>query len=298
MPEEVKAEAIHKTVAEMLRDMKYAQGMMEASVQNAKELHEVMKTYLAKTHMEEYVDAVYNLTDDEINSMSKEILNQRFPNHNLMAWDAVDVPEIDGAFDYPIEDYQSYLTNLRDRLHDYESLMKGIEESRQFVQKMSEIVYHTRVSQAKKVASSNSPDASKAQQFLDDLDSIHTCKEFFHFVDIQMRAILKADARYMVERYRQWVQKESTYESLLMNIREFCSSQGWVRYTDFLQKCMMSYIRFGYETTSRDVTMKNQTIYHLHLFFAGSPEVQDEHRQIIINKLNDMFMKYEEVNME
>ena len=293
MAEEVKAEAMHKTVNEMVHDLKYAKGMLEAFQENTKELGASISAYVEKTHMQKYVEIVHRMTDEEIDAITLESLEEKFPDHNLMGWSDIDVADIPGGYDYPIEKYHEYLKFFRDRLKEYEDLVKNIEESRKMVENMGKIIRDTRIAQAKNIAKSDSPNAAKAQQFLDDLEAIHHCTNFFEYASENVNRINDADGVYMEKRFHDWSNRNPEFQSILDDASDYHLERlldTGKAFQIFLRKAIMSYIRYSDKATSRDRTLLQQTLRQMSVYFklVDDGTLVEEQKQYLDQFHNDM----------
>lgn len=300
--EEPKAEAMHMTVDQMVHDLRYAQGMLNAAVEELKSLHGVIFTYVEKTHTEEYLDAIQNMTDEEIKEVTRESLREKFPKHNLMPFDAPEIKEIEGFYEYEDEEYRQYLKDLRDRLVQYETMMKEIETSRGYVQKMGDLIRDTRINQAKQVAQTDAPNSESARKFLADLEDVRECKTFFSYVTKNVPLIYNSDLRYVHDRYQKWVAKHPQYSGLKDDVLDFVGRiHGTPNEAMFVAQAVKLFIRFGTDGSKHGDAMMHQNLARLAIFFHQTEEnnpIPDDEYEIILEGMNAIIHQYNLFNMK
>lgn len=268
--EKPKAELLSKTVNEMVADLKYSQGMLQANIETAKEIGEIVSSYMNKTNMSEHYSIVKELTEERINAMSVKDIDAIFPNNKLMPWDAPDVKDVDGGYGYTEDEYHHFLIELSNRCKDYETIVHTIDEARMYVHKMADKLQEVRLDQARKIAMEDTEAGEKARQYIRDIDDINFCRSFINFVKSQKDKIIACNWDNLNERFNDWVKKNNRFKDIEKTIMNSISINIDSQHRKFLVKAVMSYIRYGHEMTNRDIIIKRSIMTRLEDFFAGN----------------------------
>ena len=268
--EEPKANLVSKTIDEMVADLKYSQGMLQANVETAQELGDTIVNYLNKTNMGDYYETVKTMSEEKINEMTIKDIDNMFPGNNLMPWDAVDVKDIEGEYGYTEDEYHQFLIELHNRCMDYEHIVKLIDQARGYVHKMADKLQEVRLEQAKKVAATDTPEAKKARQYIQDIDDINFCRPFVNFIRTQKENIILANTEYMTDRFNEWLKKNGRFSTLIDTIMNCDTMDISVENRKFLCKAIMSYVRYAAETTNREIIIKRSILTRIVDFFTGN----------------------------
>lgn len=268
--EKPQAELVSKTVNEMVADLKYSQGMLQANIDTAKEIGEVVVSYLNKTNMADHYDTVKNLTAEQINSMTIKDIENMFPGNNLMPFDAPDVKDVDGEYGYTEDEYHQFLTELSNRCKDYETIVHTISEARGYVHKMADKLQEVRLDQARKVAMEDTEAGLKARQYIQDIDDINYCRSFVKFFRNQKENIVGCSWDNLMNRFNDWVKKNGRFVDLENTVMNSDTIDIDPQHRKLLVKAIMSYIRYGSEMTNREIIIKRSVLTRLEDFFVGN----------------------------
>lgn len=274
LKEEKKASLVSKPISELVSDLRYSQGMLEANIQTAKETRKAINKYLTRTNMAQYADIVRNMTEAEINSMTKKDIDNKFPGHEIVDWEDPAVRG-DGDYGYTEDEYHQFIIDLKNKLYEYESLVKLIDKAKDYVANMSKMLQEARIKYAEKVAKNNTPEGNKAKQFLSDINNINRCDGFFTYVMNHASKIANSNYQYIKDRFDTWCSKNQRYEDILDTIKTTAVFDADDADREFLCKCLMGYVIYGDNSDKRHEIIKKSILNNLKDYFEGNIDEAD-----------------------
>lgn len=274
LKEEKKASLVSKPISQLVSDLRYSQGLLEANIETAKETAKAINKYLKRTNMSQYVNIVRNMTESEINSMTRKDIDNKFPGHELVDWEDPAVRG-DGDYGYTEDEYHQFIINLKNKLYEYEELVKLIDKAKDYVANMGKMLQEARIRYAEKVAKNNTPEGNKAKQFLSDINNINRCDGFFTYVMNHASKIANSNYQYIKNRFDIWCSKNQRYEDILDTIKTTTVFDADDADREFLCKCLMGYVIYGDNSDKRHEIIKKSILNNLKDYFEGNIDEAD-----------------------
>jgi hypothetical protein len=273
--ENPKAE-VHKTIKEMVADLRYQNGMLQANVETAKEMRGVLMEYIKKIKItDEQIDHLESLSDEEIDKMTLKDIDNALPGVSWMPWDA---PEVEGFqsedYGYAEYDVQGFMKTLKEKTKDYRAIVDTIEKASEYTGKMAETLKAARIKQAAVVI--NDPNRTedekkKARNYIRDVDIVSDGSAFFRYVIKNLDRIKTCNEDGMRKTLVKFIAKEPDYiglPTLMMEYEEKTGNRGEAIRHEFIVIAWISYLRYADKTLQRDINIRKSTLSRLLAFFS------------------------------
>lgn len=270
------------TVSQMVKDLKYASDILQLNIEDARRVSENIQSYLERTNMLPYRDQVKQLTKEQIDQMTIPEINQMFPGHELVPWFDPVVKDLPGDYGYTDQEYHDILNTLNGHLVEYDHMVHMINQSIGYVQKMAITLQETRQTKAKELIRSGSDDG-RAQQYLDDLDAVNSCSDFFSYIRKNKERIRSSQTIWLERHFQQWANDNPVYKGLADRVMSSELVQLGQEDRSFLLKCIYSYLRYRDHSSKRTRAIWRDVMFNLNEFFIGNVATPDEIRENIQN---------------
>lgn len=268
------------TVSQMVKDLKYASDILQLNIEDAKRVGENIQMYLDRTNMTPYRDQVKAMTKEQIDQLTINEINQMFPGHELVPWFDPVVKDLPGDYGYTDQEYHDILNTLNGHLVEYDHMLNMINQSIGYVQKMAITIQETRQAKARELIRSGSDDG-RARQYLDDLDAVNSCSDFFIYIGKNREKIQFGKLRWLEQHFQQWAKDNPVYEGLPDRVMNSDAVNLDQDERSFLLKCIYSYLRYRDHSDKRSRAIWRDVLFNLNEFFMGNIATPDEIRDNI-----------------